>query len=68
MGVAGIALCPLKAISERASEIEHKAPVSGAAPGLTEQRAQQIMGLRQGAANVEFLTIPGFYSFPSTFT
>ena len=65
IGISGIAMCPLSSVSERAAEIESSAPASGAAPGLKEQRAEQIARLREGAANAEYVTIPGFYSFPS---
>ena len=66
MGAASLAFCPFGSISGRPAEIESKAPVSSATPGLKEQYEQQTTALRQGAANVEFLTIPGFYSFPRT--
>ena len=59
-------MAPLKMISDRAAEIEANPPSDGDAPGLAEQRKEQIARLREGAANAEFVTIPGFYSFPST--
>lgn len=59
-------MAPLKSISDNADEIERTAPIGGDAPGLAEQRAEQITRFKEGAANAEFVTIPGFYSFPST--
>lgn len=53
-------------ISDRGAEIEATAPSGGDAPGLAEQRVEQIARLKEDAANAEFVTIPGFYSFPST--
>lgn len=61
-------MAPLKAISPRAAEIEGTAPTDGDAPGLAEQRAEQIARFMEGAANGEFVTIPAFYSFPSVST
>ena len=40
-------MCPLSSVSERAAEIESSAPASGAAPGLKEQRAEQIAVLEE---------------------
>ena len=59
-------MAPLKMISDRGAEIEATAPSGGDAPGLAEQRVEQIARLKEDAANAEFVTIPGFYSFPST--
>lgn len=68
IGIVGISMAPLKALTERATEIEANPPKGGDLPGLAEQRVEQAARLREGAANAEFVTIPGFYSFPSTCT
>ncbi|KAI1787645.1 GMC oxidoreductase [Ganoderma leucocontextum] len=66
LGIVGISMAPLKSISNSAAEIERGAPTGGGdVPGLAEQRAEQIARFKEGAANVEFVTIPGFYSFPN---
>ncbi len=65
LGVVGIAMAPLKSISDHATAIEGTAPTGGDAPGLAEQRAEQVARFKEGAANAEFVTIPAFYSFPS---
>ncbi|KAM5536363.1 hypothetical protein V8D89_009961 [Ganoderma adspersum] len=67
LGVVGVAMAPLKAISDRAAEIEGAAPTDngGDVPGLAEQRAEQVARFEEGAANGEFVTIPAFYSFPT---
>ncbi|RPD56267.1 GMC oxidoreductase [Lentinus tigrinus ALCF2SS1-7] len=65
IGIVGISMAPLKMISDRAEEIEANPPTGGDAPGIAEQRKEQIARLREGAANAEFVTIPGFYSFPN---
>ena len=65
LGIVGLAMAPLSAISDRAAEIEANPPASGELPGLAEQYIEQAARLREGAANAEFVTIPGFYSFPS---
>ena len=59
-------MAPLKTLSDRAAEIEANPPTGGDLPGLAEQRVEQAARLKEGAANAEFVTIPGFYSFPST--
>ena len=59
-------MAPLKSISDRAAEIEATAPTGGGvAPGLAEQRTEQVARFEEGAANGEFVTLPAFYSFPS---
>ncbi|TBU46723.1 GMC oxidoreductase [Dichomitus squalens] len=65
LGIVGIGMAPLKALSDRYAEIEGNAPTGGDFPGLAEQRVEQIARLKEGAANAEFVTIPGFYSFPN---
>ena len=59
-------MAPLKTLSDRAAEIEANPPKGGDLPGLAEQRVEQAARLKEGAANAEYVTIPGFYSFPST--
>ncbi|KAM5542319.1 hypothetical protein V8D89_004192 [Ganoderma adspersum] len=63
--VVGIAMAPLKSISNHAAEIKGTAPTDdeGDVPGLAEQRAKQVAHFEEGAANGEF--IPAFYSFPN---
>ena len=58
-------MCPLSAMSERAPEIEENVPSPGDVPGLAEQFAEQVGGIKKGLASAELLTLPGFYSFPS---
>ncbi|KAI0757746.1 GMC oxidoreductase [Daedaleopsis nitida] len=65
IGIVGISMAPLKTVSDRAAELESKLPSGGSLPGLAEQYAEQAKRLAEGAANVEFVTIPGFYSFPN---
>ncbi|KAI0321917.1 GMC oxidoreductase [Amylostereum chailletii] len=65
LGIVGIAMAPLKSFSDRAAEIEADPPSGGNLPGLSEQRAEQVKRLREGAANAEFVTIPSFYGFPN---
>ncbi|KAM5536368.1 hypothetical protein V8D89_009966 [Ganoderma adspersum] len=65
LGIVGISMAPLKFVSDNAAEIERTAPTGGDAPGLAEQRTEQIARFKEGAANAEFVTIPGFYSFPN---
>ncbi len=65
LGMIGITMAPLKLCSDRADEIEADLPTGQGVPGLAEQYAEQAARIRSGAANAEFLTIPGFYSFPS---
>ncbi len=59
-------MAPLNMISDRAAEIQAKAPSGGDAPGIAEQRKEQLARFKENAAEAEFVTIPGFYSFPST--
>nr|VWO96846.1 Alcohol oxidase [Ganoderma boninense] len=65
LGIVGISMAPLKSISDNANEIESAAPTGGDAPGLAEQRSEQVARFKEGAANAEFVTIPSFYSFPN---
>ena len=58
-------MCPLKSVSDRAHEIEANAPTGGTTPGVAEQHMKQIARLREGSANAEYITYPGFMSFPS---
>ena len=58
-------MSPLTAISDRAGEIQENPPAGGAVPGLREQYAEQAARLKEGAANAEFVTIPGFLGAPS---
>ncbi|KAI0739119.1 GMC oxidoreductase [Daedaleopsis nitida] len=65
LGVAGVTMCPLSAISDRADKIALEVPASGEISGLAEQYAEQVSRLRNGAASAEFLALPMFYSFPN---
>ena len=65
LGMLSITMCPLKLCSDRADEIEANLPTGEGVPGLAEQYAEQAARIRSGAANAEYLSIPGFYSFPS---
>ena len=65
IGITGLAMSSLSTVSERAAAIEGAAPTTGKLPGMAEQYKEQIARLKEGSANAEFVTIPGFYSFPS---
>lgn len=66
IGIVGISMAPLKTVSDRAAELESKLPTGESLPGLAEQYVEQAKRLAESAPNAEFVTIPGFYSFPST--
>jgi hypothetical protein len=67
LGMIGVAMNSLSKASACAKEIEATAPKTGATPGLTEQRAIQHRRLAEDAPALEVVSLPGFYSFPSTF-
>ncbi|RPD55966.1 FAD/NAD(P)-binding domain-containing protein [Lentinus tigrinus ALCF2SS1-6] len=65
LGIVGVMMAPLSAITDRAAEIEVNIPEPDDVPGNAELYAEQVALMQEGAANAEFLSIPGFYSFPS---
>src|ERR1700761_8384396 len=65
LGMVGVQMNSLSTVSPRAKEIRAKAPKTGSVPGLTEQRVIQHKRLDEDAPELELVSLPGFYSFPS---
>ncbi|KAI0031875.1 GMC oxidoreductase [Vararia minispora EC-137] len=67
LGIVGIHMAPLAAVSPRASEIlaTAPAPASASAPGLAEQRVQQHKRVDERSADLEIISFPGFLSYPN---